>query len=284
MTTVATNAEHRELSLEAYHADLTHDSSSSISLFDRSPALYYHRRITKRIPSPPPTEAQKIGAAVHTAILEPHLFDELIVVVPADVLTSDGKRAGNKFKEWASNHAGKLHLKAEDYDAHRWMIDSVWSNPAARELLGSAEYREYSVFWTDADGHQRKARFDAPLVLDNRFVDVKTTRRAGADFARAVPDFDMHRQAAWYCEAFEAMWSTWPQAVYIAVENEEPYDTSVWTLPAAAIAVGLREIEGLLRQLGECRSGRRPWVPEHYGEVRELELPGWFYQREGTST
>lgn len=284
MISATKTAEHRDLSLEAYHADLEYDSPSSISLFDRSPSLYYHRRITKRIPSPAPTEAQRIGSAVHTAILEPHLFDSLFAVVPEDVLTSDGKKAGNKFKDWAVLHEGQLFLKAAEYDAHRWMIDSVWSNPAARELLGSAECCEYSVFWTDPNGHKRKARFDAPLVLDNRFVDVKTTRRAGGDFYKAIADFDLHRQAAWYCEGFEAMWGTWPQVVYIAVENEVPYDTSVWTLPAAAIAVGVREIEGLLALLAECRSGRRPWVPEHYGDVRELELPAWFYQREGTST
>ena len=270
-------AEHRDLSIEDYHMDLTHDSPSSVALFDQSPALYYHSRISQRIPYKPSTPVQRLGSAAHTIILEPEKYDEVVIVIPQDVLAKDGSKKGKAYDTWKWNEArGKLDIKQADADAIRWMRDNVWEHKRAAELLTCSTVREYSVFWTDKAGHKRKARFDGVLEMDRIFVDLKTSCDPGEAWWRQIKQMGTHRQGAWYSDAAVAYYGARYLPEYIVIRNEAPYDVFVWTLPIEALRLGARQNRETLAKIKACRESGR-WHYEWHGESRQLPIPVHFY-------
>lgn len=266
----------REMTNEEYHADTTHDSHSSLSLFIKSPALYYHRRITGRIPAPPQSDALRLGTATHAAILEPENLAELVAVAPAEVLSKSGSRSGKAYDDWAVAQGTRTIIKQSEMDSIRWMIENVADNDQASALIERAKYREQCVFWTDADGNHRKARFDAVLLTDSVVVDIKTARDPGPEWWRSVRDYGYHRQSAWYRDAFVAAWVAVPTVAHIVIGNEAPHEVFVWTLPERAIQLGYMENAVALKELAACRGGMCPWRRQQF--TQELEIPRWFYE------
>lgn len=265
------------MSVEDYHAELSHDSSSSLAVFNDSPSRYYHLRITKRIKPSPPTEAQRAGNACHAALLEPEKLGKLITIIPDEVLSSSRSKAGKAWEEWKAEHAGKIHLKRDDYDLLRWKIDAVWTNKECAKLLSGATVREHSIFWVDEREYRLKARLDMAVEPDALIGDVKNTGRDESQFWRNVRDYRLHRQAALYCDSYVAKYGVEPRFWYLIVRDEPPFDSCVRILPEAAIGLGRKENAETLEKLYACRRGLAPWTPEGYDEVRELSIPAFFY-------
>lgn len=277
-------AEHRDLTNEQYHADLTHDSNSSLRLFRKSPNRYRHERITKRITRPATTPEQMRGNASHTALLEPHRLDELVKLIPSEVLSASGAKSGNAWKEWAAANAGLVHLTAEQYDQLHWQVEAVWANPRAKELLEAVTVREYSIFWTTAEGHQVKVRLDAADEIGGVLTDVKRTGRSEDVFHYCVRDFGYGNQAALYSDGFVAMYGHTPVYQLLIIDDEPPFDCRVRTFPQAAIDLGREQNLQTLKDLYACTRGERSWIRPEDHEVRELYLPPWHYARPSDPT
>ncbi|MGY2052923.1 PD-(D/E)XK nuclease-like domain-containing protein [Methylobacterium sp. JK268] len=105
----------------------------------------------------------------------------------------------------AAADAGRLILKAEDFDRIQRAAGAVLANPhLAASFTGGAS--EVSVFWTDAvDGEpvRRKARFD--YLKPRAVVDLKSTRPSRptsfeANCLRAMAEFGYPVQAAAYLQ------------------------------------------------------------------------------------
>ena len=269
-------AEHRPCSADDYHANRTHDSNSTLRVFDRSPAEYYHRFVTRRIPADPPSDAQRLGTAIHAAILEPEKVDSLLALIPNEVLASNGAKSGNKYREWAAEHVGQVCVKLKENDLLRWQIETVWANPACRDLLVSASVREHSIFWT-TEGHQVRCRFDMADEIGAVIGDIKRTRQTEATFWRALRDYAYHRQAALYCDGFESLYGVKPEFHFLILCDDPPYECCVRTLPAAAIDVGRAENADTLVRLRECKAGNRKWITEGTDELRELTYPPYLF-------
>ena len=252
-----------------------------LRLFEQSPAAYFHRFVSKRIPSPPPSDAQRLGTAIHAAILEPERFDEIVALIPENLLPSNGARKGNLFKEWKADHLGdRVALKRKEYDLIRWQVETTWANPACRDLLTKVTHREYSVFWTTDEGYTLRCRWDAACSLDAILVDLKRTRQTEATFWRAVRDFGYHKQAATYADGYRAMFDVDPQFQFLLIYDAPPFESAVRTLPQAAIDFGRQQNADTLKQLYECKRGERQWISEGTDIVKDLELPPWFLPTE----
>lgn len=264
-----------ELSNAEYHAELEHDSNSSLSLFRKSPPKYYHQRITKRIPLDKDTPAKQMGSAIHTAVLEPEKFDSVIVEIPADVLNADGHKKGNDWKVWSWNNRGRIQLTKAEIDEIRWMVDGVWGNPAARDLLKACTAFESTVM---VDGEDpRKCRFDAVAEIDSFYADLKShCFEDELEFWRSVQQFGYHRQAALYSDIFHNAYGSKPKCKLILVSKECPDDVVVRTMPAAAVEVGHIENREAFAGLRKCRASG-VWLREGAHEERELFLPEFFY-------
>ena len=216
------------------------------------------------------TDAMWWGEVVHTAVLEPELWDSTIAVPPHsfDRRTKAGKELAAEFER---ESAGKIVLAPEDADQVRRMADAVRKHPAAGFLLELPGRREASYTWTDpATGLECKTRPDWHSGDRRIVVDVKTTRDASrVEFAKSIANLDYHVQAAWNQDAIGA-----EQFITIAVENVRPFAVAVYPASGGMIAAGQRRIEAAMTLLAECwKSGRWPG----YGDLVQepIELPGW---------
>ena len=260
---------HPGLTNEAYHA-LEAVSPSRLKLLARSPLHFYDACLAPDREVKPATPAMQLGTALHTAVLEPELWDATVAVPPQtfDRRTKGGKELAAAFEAEA---AGRIVLTPDDADQVRRMADAVRSHPAARFLLELPGRREPSYTWKDpATGLECKTRPDWHSEDRRIVVDVKTTRDASRiEFAKSIANLDYHVQAAWNQDALQA-----EQFITIAVENVRPFAVAVYPASGAMIAAGQRRIEAAMALLAECHaSGIWPG----YGDLVQepIELPGW---------
>lgn len=248
-TDLSTPVEHREMTSEEYHANITHDSNSSLSLFNESPATYNAIRVAKTMKAPATTRSQRFGHLLHTAILEPEKIDKL-----------------------------RLMMTKDEYEQVRWSAANVWKNPRAVENLKRCSAFEHTLFWTTKYGHNLKVRFDGVQEIESCFLDIKSHKwRNESDFWRSVKEYGYHRQAAIYSAGFKAAYGTKPTVKYILVPNFAPYeDVLVRTMPEAAIDLGREENKHILAKLKICRE-TNVWHTSGYDKEWPIEIPTYFY-------
>jgi hypothetical protein len=262
-------AQPMSLSNAEYHAR-SEVSKSGLDLVHRSPLHFWNRYLNPNRVVEPPTDAMVLGSALHTRVLEPHLFDDEYAVAPqCDRRTKEGKMIWADFEQEA---AGKALLKAEDAARINAMAEAVRQHPAARVLLSKSGKSEQSYFWTDDDsGIQCKCRPDFHTDDRRIIVDVKTTEDASPRkfLNSALYNWRYHVQAAFYMQGV-------PEAevfLFACVEKKPPFAVAVYSLPAKLLERGLEEAKADLHLIAECRAANK-W-PSYSEEVQELPLPKW---------
>jgi len=286
---------HPGLSNEDYHA-LKAVSPSGIKLLKRSPlhfkdAILADDRIIKK-----PTLEMLKGTALHTAALEPKLWDTTVVVVPATAPrrptkaqlqakspSKDTQSSIEWWQEFDANTADRIVLDIDDAEDVLRMADAVLAHPAARFLLNMPGRREASYTYTDAaTGVECKTRPDWHSDDGRIVLDVKTAADASRpEFERSTANFDYHVQAAWNLDAQGG-----ELFLSLVVENVRPYAVAIYPASQAMLDAGRRRIHGgicprtgdpivgALPTLAECwRTGHWPG----YGDAIQepLDLPGW---------
>jgi hypothetical protein len=243
---------------------------------------YFDQFLAEDREKKPPSEAMLKGTALHTAVLEPDLWDSTIAVPPHsfDRRTRGGKELAAQFEQ---NSAGKIVLAREDADEVRRMADAVRKHPAARFLLELPGRREASYTWTDpATGLECKTRPDWHSEDRRIVVDVKTSADASrAEFARSIANFEYHVQAAWNLDAQGG-----ELFLSVVVENTRPYGVAVYPASNAMLDAGRRRIwggvcprtgeplTGAMQLLAEC--WRTNTWPGYGDQIQEpIDLPGW---------
>ena len=260
---------HPGLSNEDYHA-LKAVSPSQIKILRRSPLHYFDQFLAEDRVKKPPTEAILKGTALHTAILEPNLWDTTIAVPPHafDRRTKVGKERAEAFE---AESAGRIVLSPNDADEVRRMAVAVRRHPAARFLLELPGRREASYTWSDpATALECKTRPDWHSLDGRIVVDVKTAQDASREaFAKSIANFDYHVQAAWNLDAQGG-----ELFLSLVVESSRPYGVAVYPASEAMLDAGRRRISSAMESLAECcKTGQWPG----YGDAIQepLDLPGW---------
>ena len=138
------------------------------------------------------SEAMTAGRLIHSALLEPHKFEDRYARTDLD-------RRGTKAWQAAEEEAGcRQLLKQDEFDKLATIRDAVMSHPTARELLAPGLEPEASLFWRDdATGLLCRGRVDG-LRRDQRLiVDVKTTVDASPpEFVKSAGNYRHHWQEA----------------------------------------------------------------------------------------
>lgn len=244
-------------------------SKSGLDMVRRSPLHFWNRYLNPDRVIEPPTPAMVTGSALHTRVLEPHLFEQEYAVAPhCDRRTREGKETWARFEAEAGD---KTLLKADDVVQITAMAEAMHRHPATKLLLKGGK-AEQSYFWTDAEtGEKCKCRPDFHSADRRIIVDVKTTEDASpaAFMRKSVLTYRYHVQAAFYMQGM-------PEAevfVFAVVEKKAPFAAACYTLPAKLIERGLEDARADLRRIAECRA-TNTW-PGYGDEVQELELPKW---------
>jgi hypothetical protein len=239
--------------------------SSGLKLVLRSPA-HFKEELDR--PSPP-TPSMRMGSALHTAILEPELFQKNTAVCPK----FSGKGSREATATWMKENEGKLILRADEVDVIDGVLLSLEKHRTARELLKDGRAEE-SFFWQDpATGLVCKARPD--YWKDGMLIDVKSTINASpVDFPKQIANLNYHLQAAFYLDGVSAvLGEPFQEFILVAVEKDPPYAVAAYRLDEATLDVGRQLYRKALRTLKRCKaSGVYPAYPDR---LMTANLPSW---------
>ena len=256
------------LSAAEYHADKSRMSSGRLGLIAKAPALF---KWSEENPIEP-TPAMRFGSLVHTAVLEPDVFEKTCVVAPVvDGRTKEGKAIKAEFE---ATSAGKTIITADELVDIKEIYQSIMGTPScSKQFQGTAKY-EVTVQWTDADtGIECRARPD--IIRPNGvIVDLKTTTDASpAEFAKTVFNRRYHVQAAFYIDGLIANGMPFKGYGFIAVEKTVPYLCKLYPLSELFIELGRIEYKRNLATYAECL--RTNTWPGYAEDLSELNPPAW---------
>jgi hypothetical protein len=216
-----------------------------------------------------PTEAMKIGTAVHTAILEPHLFDSEIAIMPKfDKRTKAGKEGVEQFE---NDNVGKTVIDWYQGERVKSIAESVRGHEFFKTYVRDGD-AEATMLWGQY-GLQCKARVD--YLAGRTIFDVKTCQDASpAGFAKQVASFGYHMQAAHYAMGFKRVRGEMlDRFVFIAVESTYPHMVGIYTLNVESLKAGQTELGKAARIYAHAMSEK----PEltYSKRVVEISIPQW---------
>ena len=235
-------------------------SFSSLNAFARSPLSFIQYKTAPRTVTP----AMKLGTMVHRRILEPELYQKTVVVY-------DGRRAGNAWIEFKSDHDDRDILRRDEEHKIESIATSVRLQPQAMDLLRSCNEYERAVDW-EFEGIRHRGIIDAlsPFAV----IDLKVTNAVDPkSMQRTVFDRRYFVQAAMYCDAVSSIGYNVDQAFIIAIESNPPYHVAVYELAPDYIERGANEWRRLLNVFQNW-SG----LPDHSHDPfdrQELNAPSW---------
>lgn len=208
---------------EEYLGAKDHISASDIKTFLKSPKTYYFRKYlsTKK------DEQERhlaIGSAIHEMVLEPHQFHQNFFVYPKiDKRTKEGRIA---YEQFLIESKGKTLLSDEEMELVAIASAESMKNDTLIELMRDS-YRELSCYTIDEKtGIKIKLRPDNLCKKKSTIVDLKTCLDASYyGFKRSVETYQYYISAALYADFLNR-----ENYVFCAIEKQEPYQTSLFSI------------------------------------------------------
>lgn len=261
------------LAAEVYHRSDALSASGIVKLL-RTPAHFIADRQAPRAP----TEAMQFGTAVHTAVLEPALFDERIFQVPAEMPTRRSN-AGREAWEALYAQAGSRIMLASDEVLRIRAVAEAINRTTASEIFLAGGYAETSLFWTD-DGLRCRARPDYTADSFDVLVDLKTAEDASREaFMRAMWNYRYDIQAEWYLDGMEKTVGVRPSSyLWCVAETRPPYGVAWYRANQRVLDLARADIARAVRTFRAC-SAIGEW-PCYSDDVQEIDLPPWAKSRD----
>jgi hypothetical protein len=267
-----------------YHAHPALSSTEARLIITETPADYRWKKDNP--PLVAPSKKFDVGSAVHSKVLGTGYE---AVEIPADLLASNGAVSTTAAKEFIAETraAGKIPLKAAEFEPITAQAEAVLAHPGARQLFAQPADAEVSVFATDPEtGIEVRGRFDFLPSESTEYapsrvaVDLKTARDASPNgFTKSIASYYYDVQRAWYLDALRWVTGEEAEMVFVAVRKEPPYLVGVYQLPTIWRQMGEEKARQARRIYAECvESGE--W-PGYSDEVQLLSPPNWvIYEHE----
>lgn len=284
------SARHIECTNEAYHARPEWSRSNFEDAINEdgevSWPLFYGLHVAEpRLFQRTASTAMDAGTVAHAILSSPGDIDDVVTVIPSEVLNKDGYRKGQAWKDWSVENAGKIQMKEAEFDPVRQMVRNVYAHPRGNWLMGHALNYEFGLVWEDSEtGLLLRARLDLLVEFRGRVlvVDFKTTRcRTPRTFAKAAADLGYHRQAAWYSEAVELFGYEVAAFLFLTVDKSPAHECRVYELPEHAVDLGRRQNAANRRELAR-RLDEDDWTDPLGQDAIEVDLPQYVYYNERT--
>lgn len=258
---------------EKYHGSAG-VSKSGLCLVGKCPSKYKHRYIDGN--QPERTPAMALGAALHTMVLEPQIFNDNYAVAPViNRRTKVGKAEWAAFQEANKN---KDVLTQDDFGEISRYTVSIMSNPVARNILKEG-VAEASLYHTDEEtGKLVKCRPD--WMVEGIIADVKTAIDASPEgFSKACFNLGYHIQAAMYKDIVQKVTGrTIESFIFIVVEKKEPYEAVIYVADDDMMHKGFEDYRATLQKYSDCVDNGN-WTgyagKKHY---QKIGLPPWAFR------
>jgi len=244
-------------------------SNSALKDLEVSPLRYWHLHINPNLPKDEPTPAMKVGTALHSAVLEPKLFESRFacsikredhwLVTIADIrawMMDRGQKPKGSTKDalitqalafdptvmiydveermHAARNEGKEILHPEDWDRVQGMANALHNEPRLMEILSDGQ-PEVSMFAADPDsGVLLKSRMDwaSPTIT----LDLKTfSQTRGKTIDRSIADaiyYEKYYRQAYFYQRVRSLQEKPGRTDFVLafVESEEPYEVRLKVL------------------------------------------------------
>lgn len=241
------------------------------TLYSQTPA-----HLRARMLEPMDSDALRFGRALHTAVLQPELYEGSWAVAPkVDKRTTAGKELWARFEaECAASGKGVLT------EAEGNMVQGIMRSLAgttASEVLSIAPMREV-VMTGQIGGVECKCRIDA-CSMDGLLVDLKTTVSAAPRaFTRSVVEYGYLLQLAFYRTLMQQNGIGYGATVLVAVEKQAPFAAALYALRDDDINRMMLILPELAQLYKHCIEDERwPAYPSH---VQMLTMPEWAFKNE----
>jgi len=216
----------------------------------------------------PESSAMRLGSLVHTAVLEPELWGQMVVVAPCK------KDTAKAFTSLREQNPGCMVVTEEEWEkAQRIAARVLAFEDAVKVLKGDREVSVFFNLFHDGTKVAMKCRFD---VLGPGYVtDLKTSRDASpGGFVRQVGNLAYHIQMALYHDVAKAMQDADEMRfVIVAAHTSGSHMVGCYDFGEDDLDTGRMHYRDAVTQYLTCK--RVGW-PEHYTKgVMRLRLPGW---------
>jgi len=222
-----------------------------------------------------PSDAMRLGSAIHCAVLEPDSFQERFSVFPGD------RRAGKAYQDWKAALGPKEELTRAQGAVVESAVDYLEANRRLGKLIESGD-PEVSFFHMDLQGRIRKARSDwvGDIGDMSAVIDLKTTwDLSDRHLEKTMWDRLYHVQAAWYLDVVGAVNGSEPQCFAIIwVKTKPPIDMRLTIVSKDAIELGRKSYQTALDQLSLAQD--QDYFPGYSLEPTIIDLPKWAYTKD----
>lgn len=217
-------------------------------------------------PPKPPTDAQKIGTATHSAVLENDWSGVVVRPEGMDFRTSEGGK-------WKKAQTRPI-IDREDEKNIWGMSTALKNHPMASRILFGPGGRNEVCAWKvhERTGLLLKGRADR-VTQDGQqktvVVDLKTAQRGDASpqaFSREINNWKYHLQSQFYTQLFEASFF-----VFVAVEKAPPYAVACYCIDQESLQKAHEEIERHLAKVKECQE-KGVW-PAYSDDLMTIGIP-----------
>lgn len=269
----------KPMSIEQYH---DHDSLGGGDIVALSKSVQAYK--IKKLFRTKATKAMDFGTAFHAKILEPHVYDELVVEVKDDL--SFATKEGKAFKAKAcelrnSKEEDLIFLKKDDIKRMQAMSvnvlrlqDLLGFNPFEQE--GATEYPHFFHY----NGIPGKCLSDKLINSTQWIIDVKTTSKDldSRSLERYAYDMSWPTIAAWYKANIDHNLS-WNSTYCFAVfQSVPPFSFRFIVVPNELIEFGSKEITKAAinyRIYLNDLANEKPYSDDPNSGLLELKLADW---------
>lgn len=238
----------------------------------------------------PETWDTKMGSLLHLSLLEPELFERIVLVQPYF-----GHHAANATKalkaQWIADHPDAIAVKQEELDMLIAWRAELLSVPTIRVLLTCEGMNELTLVWDEPCGVRCKVKLDRFVEYTGKGtkVEIKTARAGDAyRFGRQALDLGYHLQDAFYMRGLEAVFGPSERRSIICVlekgvdaqGNRRGPDSAVaYELEPAAKHLGATIVARAIEEYAECEK-LGVW-PSYPPDISQLQLPAYAFKRTG---
>lgn len=285
---------YKQLPIGEYHANRTHESSSTLKQFKVSPR-HYELYVSEMSEEKDRVSHFDFGNAMELALIDEASFNKDVYIVDSETICSaiGGARpkATKQFKEWYTTEmelaGGKYVIEktgAESLETIKLIRKRCMEDPLIKALIDNIDYQA-SCLWTDKDtGVKLKTRPDVVNRNKNVVIDIKTCADGSPHaFSRDVAKFKYPLQAVLQIEGVlkTNMLDSVDLYYYLALEKEAPYNVQLYRLDEEDIEKARLQLKALLvdfarHKAGESRPGYNYNSMNKHG-ILSLDIPVYYW-------
>lgn len=268
---------YKDLPNEDYHADCRLSKSGLVKLLD-CPAKFHYDYLNPDKVEKPDTASLLMGRAIHTIVLEPHLFNQQFTSYEPEF--NGATKQGKALK---ATNPDKHIFSANDFSKIMDINKAVRNNKVFQHFMdvNNEENRglvECSLMYTLDDlPIGLKSRPD--FFNDNIVIDLKTCTSATLrEFEMSVFNYGYHMQAAMMQDALlQLTGKVYENFLFLCVEKTPPYVCTAILLDQRTITEGHHAYRSAVRKYIECCE-KNNW-PEYYDGIQSAGLPEWYFKQ-----